>query len=326
MSPEPSKSYPPPRDAVKVPVDPAKIKSAPTFCPGDKQDVTDVENYLKHYGYMPLTVARSVDSKAEVGEETAVAVKAFQEFFGLKVDGIFGPETRTAMAEERCGFPDLIHSVDFAIVGPWKDRNIRYTFGTTSSQLSADACKAAIRRAMTTWANAGVGLSFTEVASNQSPEVFIEFRPANDPDHSMVGGVLAHADFPPGYSVIVSGLPLPLHYDDQEHKWVDGAVAASYDIETVGLHELGHILGLGHSSVLGSVMYPSVTANFLNRALTLDDRNGIRNLYPVWRSLGGKYYGRQPIFVLPPLPCHRPTLLTGKPRDPCRCILGSRSY
>lgn len=96
----------------------------------------------------------------------------------------------------------------------------------------------------------------------------------------MVGGILAHADFPPGYSVVVKGLPLPLHYDDQEHKWVDGAVANSFDIETVGLHEFGHILGLAHSSVAGSVMYPSVSPNFLKRTLTGDDRDAIRNLYP----------------------------------------------
>ena len=149
-----------------------------------------------------------------------------------------------------------------------------------------------------------MGLTFTEVAAAQSPEVFVEFRPANDPDHSMVGGVLAHADFPPGYSVIVKGLPLPVHYDDQEHKWVDGAVAGAFDIETVGLHEFGHILGLAHSSVAGAVMYPSVSSNLTKRSLTEDDRLAIRNLYPAWRFLGGLYYGELlPIQPLSTLQC-----------------------
>ncbi|POR37065.1 Carbohydrate-binding protein [Tolypocladium paradoxum] len=287
----PSKSsadYPTPGDAVKVPVTVSKIKAVPTFCSGDKCDVTEVHNYLKHYGYMPLSASAS---STVVGEETTTALKAFQEFFGLKVDGIFGPDTRKAMTEERCGFPDVTQSVDFTVLGPWKDRNIKYCFGKQSSQLDANVCKAAIRRAIKTWTDAGVGLTATEVAATDNPEVFIEFRPANDPDHSMVGGVLAHADFPPGYSVIVNGLPLPVHYDDQEHKWVDGAVADSFDIETVGLHEFGHILGLAHSSVAGSIMYPSVSPNLLKRVLTEDDRNAIRNLYPTWRNLGGLYYG-----------------------------------
>lgn len=282
--------FPPPSEAVKVPVDLSKIKDTPTFATGDKVDVTEVHNYLKHYGYMPMEATK--DAKDKVTEETAAALKAFQEFSNLSVDGVFGPETRDVMAQDRCGFPDLLQSVDFTVLGPWTDRNIKYCFGTQSSQLNVDVCKNAIRRALNTWANVGAGLTFSEVAANQSPEVFIEFRPANDPDHSMVGGVVAHADFPPGFSVVVNGLPLPLHFDDQEHKWVDGAVANSFDLETVALHEMGHILGLAHSNVGDAVMYPFVTTNFLKRALTDDDKQGIRNLYPVWRNLGGLYYGK----------------------------------
>lgn len=298
---ESSGTYPHPSDAVKVPVDRSKIKDTPTFAIGDAVDVTAVHNYLKHYGYMPTDAEAS--PKGKVAEETASALKAFQEFSNLSVDGVFGPETREAMSQDRCGFPDLVQSVDYTVLGPWTDRNIKYCFGAQSSQLNVDVCKNAIRRALNTWANVGVGLTFTEVAANQSPEVFVEFRPANDPDHSMVGGVVAHADFPPGFSVVVNGLPLPLHFDDQEHRWVDGAVANSFDIETVALHEMGHILGLAHSSVGGAVMYPFVSPNFLKRALADDDKQGIRNLYPVWRNLGGLYYG-----AFEPAPSRVPSL------------------
>jgi hypothetical protein len=288
MSPGHVGVFPVPRDALKIPIDLAKIKKIPTFCPDDKQDVTEIQKYLRHFGFMSLSDSTSPKSD---DQETVAALSSFQQFFGLKADGIFGPKTRTAMTDSRCGFPDLLQSVDFNVAGPWKKKNLTYCFGKASSQLDANVAKNAIRRAMTTWVNAGVGLTFTEVNSNQSPDIFVEWRPATDPDHSMVGTVLAHADFPPGYSIIANGLPLPLHYDDTEHKWVDGAVDSSFDIETIGLHELGHILGLHHSTVEGSVMYPRVAANLLNRSLTEDDRNGIRNLYPVWRSLGGKYFG-----------------------------------
>lgn len=120
-----------------------------------------------------------------------------------------------------------------------------------------------MRRAFATWAAAGVGLTFSEVAQNQNPDIVIEWRQAADPDHSMVGGVIAHADFPPGCSVIVINPPLPLHYDDQEHTWVDGAVANGFDIETVALHEIGHCLGMLHTNVNGSVMFPLVSPNFI---------------------------------------------------------------
>jgi hypothetical protein len=274
------------QEAAKITINPGLIKATRTFALHDKVDATEVHNYLKRYGYMPLA---ATPAKTDVGEVTTTAVKAFQEFFDLKVDGVFGPETRDAMTADRCGFPDLVTAMT---VGPWKDRNIRYCFGTMSKQIDVNVCKAAIRRAMTTWTNAGVGLTFTEVQASQGPEVFIEFRPAKDPDLNMVGGILAHADFPPEYSVVVQSLPLPLHYDDEEHKWVDGAVAEGFDIETIGLHEFGHILGLGHTNVQGAVMFPTVSPNFLNRTLSTDDQYGIRNLYPIWRYLGGLFSGK----------------------------------
>ncbi|KAF8539582.1 Matrixin-domain-containing protein [Trichophaea hybrida] len=137
-----------------------------------------------------------------------------------------------------------------------------------------------IKRAFDTWANAGVGLTFTEVTADGNPDIFIKWRQANDPDHSMVGNVLAHADFPPGFSIILNGIPLPLHFDDQEHPWVDGAVAGSFDIETVGLHEIGHVLGLYHSDVVSSIMFASVSSKLTKRTLTPDDLKAVRNLYP----------------------------------------------
>lgn len=289
-SPQVPLGFTPATEACQIAMNMSKINSLTTFRAGDKCDATEVNNFLKHYGYMSISEA---SPSGEVGEGTSAALKAFQEFHQLKVDGIFGPQTRTAMTQDRCGFPDMVHSVDFTVVGPWKDRNIRYCFGTQSTQLDPNVCKAAIRRAIKTWADAGVGLTFTEVAANDNPEVYIDFRPANDPDHSMVGGVLAHADFPPGYSIVSKTLPLPTHFDDTEHKWVDGAATNAFDIETVALHELGHVLGLAHSSVLGTVMYPSVSPNFVKRTLTPDDLSGLRNLYPAWRSLGGVYNGKQ---------------------------------
>ena len=88
-------------------------------------------------------------------------------------------------------------------------------------------------------------------------------------------------------------MPKPVHFDDSEHLWVIGAVASGFDVETVALHELGHILGLQHSDVAGSVMFPSVSSNFTKRALTADDLGGIRQLYPASVPAAGTYTIRQ---------------------------------
>ncbi len=52
----------------------------------------------------------------------------------------------------------------------------------------------------------------------------------------------------------------------------------NYDIETVMLHENGHVVGLGHSSVSTAIMYASYQG--VRRALATDDINGVSTLYP----------------------------------------------
>jgi len=169
----------------------------------------------------------------------------------------------------------------------WTRRNLTYAFGNLSSAVTNNVARNAIRRAFNTWAAAGVGLSFTEVAGNANPDIFVEWRQAADPDFSMVGNTLAHADYPPGCTFVVNPPngtpPTPVHFDDQEHTWVDGAVAGGFDIETIALHEVGHCLGLQHTNVSGSVMWPSIPSNTTLRTLQSDDLTGIRALYPGFR-------------------------------------------
>jgi hypothetical protein len=49
--------------------------------------------------------------------------------------------------------------------------------------------------------------------------------------------------------------------------------ADQYDFETAVMHELGHVLGLGHSSSSSSVMYASLAAGTANRVPTTADLN-----------------------------------------------------
>ena len=63
-----------------------------------------------------------------------------------------------------------------------------------------------------------------------------------------------------------------LHVDDRLR-----AARTAYDLETVFLHENGHVAGLGHSTDTSAVMYPSYRG--VRCALAPDDRNGLATLY-----------------------------------------------
>lgn len=76
---------------------------------------------------------------------------------------------------------------------------------------------------------------------------------------------------------------------------IDGSLAKSdYNLQQAVTHEVGHLLGLDHSAVLSSIMYPWVPRGSDTPALDSDDRIAIANVYP--RSdptlMGGILQGR----------------------------------
>jgi len=73
------------------------------------------------------------------------------------------------------------------------------------------------------------------------------------------------------------------------------AVSGGYNLQQLVDHEMGHVLGLDHSAVLSSVMYPYIGMG-TNIALDSDDRVAITNAYAkarpaVGATLEGRVYG-----------------------------------
>ena len=262
------------REALKIQVEKTVIEGLPTpLVVSADVDVGPVQDFLARFGY-----ARADDLQSgKLDSKTTAALEQFRKSYGLAPGGSFDDNVKKLMTGSRCGLPDP-SPLAFKTIGPWDHKALTYSFGEMPSPkhgLNAANVEAAIERAMATWTEAGAGLTFSRVSND--PDLLISWKPAADPDLSMKGTIMAHADYPPKYSLVTAQRPIPVHFDDDEHKWTLNGVDG-YDIETVALHELGHALGLDHEPAKSAVvMYPVYSG--VRRKLHNDDVKGIRRLY-----------------------------------------------
>ncbi|PSS33739.1 Metalloendoproteinase [Actinidia chinensis var. chinensis] len=255
-----------------------------------------LKTYLENFGYLNYQNPHNLNhaNDDDFDDLLESAIKTYQLNYHLKATGTLDAQTVSKMMTPRCGVPDIINGTNFMRAGKkkthhghnaihtvshynlfpglprWPASQTHLTYGFLSDT-NADAINA-VTRAFNKWADA-THFTFSHTQNYRNANLQIGFHRLEHGDGSPfdgAGGTLAHATRP------THGR---FHFDADE-PWVVGAVQGGVDMETVALHEIGHLLGLAHSSVPNAIMYARISRG-VTKGLHGDDIQGIKALYNI---------------------------------------------
>jgi matrixin len=174
----------------------------------------------------------------------------------------------------------------------WNTASVPYYINSANLDLGPGATEAAVRAGANTWAlQSGAAIAFTYAGqSAQTTNTLDNINLVLFRDASSGSAIATTYSWFSGSNL----LDTDIVFWDAAFTFFSGSsgCASGFYIEDIAAHEFGHALGLGHSSVMGATMFPSVSScNTGNRSLSSDDIDAVRALYP-------------PVVVRPP---NRPT-------------------
>ncbi|RWR73117.1 metalloendoproteinase 2-MMP-like protein [Cinnamomum micranthum f. kanehirae] len=261
--------------------------------------LADLKRYLKRFGYMNFPDNDTNGTNANVTDDfddsLEWAIKTYQKNFNLNPTGSLDISTVNQIVRPRCGVPDIIngtttmnssgaaHANDRRLYSyfpgspSWPSNKRQLTYAISpADRISADdaTLRSIFARAFERWSNV-TQLTFVEAAEYSAADIKIGFYSGDHGDGEPFDGVLgtlAHAFSP------TSGR---FHLDAAETWAADGNLpsAGEIDLESVAVHEIGHLLGLGHSSVEEAIMFPTISSGTRRVELAADDVTGIQLLY-----------------------------------------------
>jgi matrix metalloproteinase-14 (membrane-inserted) len=164
----------------------------------------------------------------------------------------------------------------------WGQVPVPYYINTTNQDLPGADVELAMQAGANVWANqSGATVGFTYAGtSTQTTTGFDQMNLVVFRNASSGSAIATTYWWSNGTNIIDADIV----FWDAAFLFFSGSTgcAGGFYIEDIAAHEFGHAIGLGHSTVTGATMYPSVsTCNQGNRTLDGDDIAGARSLYPL---------------------------------------------
>lgn len=184
---------------------------------------------------------------------------------------------------------------------------VNYNGGGRPSYLAASTARAQLTTAMQTWTDVPTSsFAFADGGNTTRCPSLVKECPGPQAfdGHNDVGWIDIKDPSVLGvtwYSTSIDEFDMAI--DNRNFTWSTTCanVSGQYDLQTVYLHELGHALGLGHSSDAQAVMYAYYSG--AHCALSQDDIDGVSALYP---ETGGATPTQTPAPTDTPTPTNTP--------------------
>ena len=166
----------------------------------------------------------------------------------------------------------------FAAFGRWSKPVVTWRVDSAPGELLLPELRVAVRKAASEW-SAASSLRLEEAAAGAGADIVITAERAGD--HGDVcpfdSSTLAHAFFPGDADAVCPRGKIHVNRGQRLTLDMRDSRGAPYDLHSILLHEIGHALGLGHSSDPESVMWSMYSGT--RRTLAPDDVAGMLSLY-----------------------------------------------